>query len=74
MEEKAKDCADLMCTRLTDIYGGPATLQSLQGTQTLEYEARISCEWGDPPKFVHRVACIRLHANGEVRDIEVKDL
>ena len=74
MEPKARVCADLMCARLISIYGGPVTLQSLERDTALQYTARFSCEWGDPPKTVHRTAIIRLFADGEINEVEVKDL
>lgn len=74
LEQKARVCADLMCSRLASIYGGPVTLQGLEPDGHLQYKARLSCEWGDPPKFVHRVAIIRLYHNGDVNDVEVKDV
>lgn len=74
LRQKALVCADLMCKRLASIYGGPVTLQSLEPDGPLQYTVRLSCEWGNPPNFVHRVAIIRLHPDGEVDDIQVKEL
>jgi len=46
----------------------------LEPDSPLQYTVRLSCEWGNPPSFVHRVAVIRLHPDGEIDDIQVKEL
>lgn len=51
-ERGARDCADLICQRLTKLYGGPATIQTLERKNMTHYLLIVSVQWNE--KAEHR--------------------
>lgn len=59
-ERAARDCAALICQRLTNLYGGPATIQTLERKTMTHYLLIVSVQWND--KAEHRRFNITLSA------------
>lgn len=72
VERVARECAELVCSRLTEMYGGPATLQRLERRTDLPiehiFDAHFSLEWNG--KALHRTVRIAVDDNARLVHME----